>query len=58
MFDTIVANMPDIKKLFDWMKYQNLEHLFELLVPQLHEKEVRMFYHNLTIFDDGLHVIS
>lgn len=30
----------------------------ELLVPTLYEKEVRMFYHNLTISVDGLYLTT
>lgn len=29
---------------------------FELPIPQLHEKEVRVFYNNLAIFIDSLYV--
>lgn len=59
MFDRTIANIPGMKELLDRLKYQILDHLVELPVhPICMRKEVRMFYHNLTISDDGLYVTS
>lgn len=55
-FDPLVAAMPGMAKLVDWVKFQSWEHQFELPVPTLHEKKVRMFYHNLTFSDDDLYL--
>lgn len=48
--------MPKIRELIDMLKFQNWEHLFEFGESYLHEEEVKMFYLNLEIFDDGLYL--
>lgn len=50
--------MTDLRGVLNLVKFQSWDHLFESLMPQLHEKYLRIFYHNLIIFDDGLYVMS
>lgn len=42
--------------LLEMVKFQILEHLFEGPSPMLHEKDVRMFYHNLVFSYDALYL--
>lgn len=53
-----MADIREIRELFDLVKFQNWEHLFELVVPHLYEEKVGTFYHNLEISDDSLYLTS
>lgn len=53
VFAPMAKDSPDMCELVDAMEFQGCSHLFEWLVPFLHEWKVREFYLNLKIQEDG-----
>lgn len=47
MLEPTAKESPGIRELVDTVEFQGWGHLFEWLVPFLHEWEVREFYLNL-----------
>lgn len=45
-------------EVLEIVKFRSLVDLFESSVPVIHEKKVRVFYHNLTLSDNAMYLMS